>query len=144
VPQGEFEAKWIAFSSRSSGDRLSAMGVLDPAGTVIPINTGVTMEIGDSTGRVVYRITVPPSAFKSNPSRRSFRLDSRRARQLRADGLTRLNMLVTSDGTVRVYLKARSREFGAEFPKGYSWTVMFGDQCGVSECFLRPRHSHCG
>lgn len=143
VPRGEFEAKWIAFVTGRGGERLSAMGILEPAGSVDPLRTGVMVEIGDSTGGVVYRAFIPPSGFKLSASRRSFGLNPRGARQLRADGLKRLDLVRMPDGTVRVFLRVKRKQFGAEFPRAYTWTMMLGTQCGVSDCFLHPRQAAC-
>jgi hypothetical protein len=53
-------------------------------------------------------------------------------------------VVITGDGSTRVYFKAVSPNFEAEFPKGYTWSVLFGNQCAVSDCYLRPRHAKCG
>lgn len=144
VPRGEFEAQFVSFLNFGGSVRMTAIGFLKPAMPLDPVTSGISVELRGGAGNTIYRIIVPPGGFRAtNTSRKAFRLDQQRARALRKEGLSKFTLLVYEDGMVRVYLRAKGKDFAVKQPTALTWNLMFGDQCGVSECRVAPNRPRC-
>jgi hypothetical protein len=144
VPRADFKAQWIAFLPFANSVRMTAIGFLKPAVPIDPVATGLSITIGGASGSIVYRALIPPGGFNAkNTTRKAYRLDPLRARQLRREGLSKLNLIVYEDGQVRVYLRVKGRDLPVKATTALTWNLMFGDQCGASDCRVAPNRPRC-
>jgi len=112
---------------------------------VDPVHDGVTLAVGDSTGRVLWSSNVPTNALKRHGNRFETEVSGHRGRR----GLHGLRLRVGKGGSIRVAAQSQTlnlTEHGKRRPvPPLSLTVQIGDDSGtvVIPCKLRRGGGRC-
>jgi hypothetical protein len=112
------------------GTRLTGSATYVPSGPVRPLQTGMTLQVSDGAGALLYRAVVPAASLIGNRSGTAFRLAGRQPIIPSAPALRRLNLHL-SGGTARVAIRAIGPELDAvRGLPALTWVIQLGnDEC---------------
>ena len=114
------------------GPALRATGNLWPEVPLDPTGTGLTLEIADDSGAVLYRAVVPADYMVANRRGNRFKLDPSRAVVL--SGLQKLSLRRFRLGRVKVTVKATASELATALERSrLTWMLRPGDECFLAE-----------